>query len=59
MEDYSGVDAQIGKAICNTCPVFDWCRKKNAKQGFGIFFATIPIERGMIDGRRTRKITHR
>lgn len=59
IEDYDGSDAQIGKDICNNeCLVKAWCKKKYAKEGYGIFFATTPIERGMVDGKRVRRITH-
>lgn len=59
VEDYASVDAQIGIAICNTCPVFDWCRKRNAKAPYGIFFGTVPLERGMHEGKRTKRVTYK
>lgn len=58
IEDYEGEDADVGKAICNTCPVISGCKKKNAKAPYGIWFSTTPLERGMVDGKRVRRITH-
>ena len=59
LEDYESEDAEKGKAICkNECPVFDWCKRKHAKEGYGIWYGTTPIERGMVDGKRVRRVMH-
>lgn len=60
IEDYESEDAQVGKNICkNECPVFDWCKKNKSKEGYGIWFGTTPTERGMVDGKRVRRVTYK
>lgn len=46
LDIYTEETMALGKSICATCPVFDWCEKTFKKEKYGVFAGKGPKERG-------------